>query len=265
MKRRLVFTLGTMALCAFLGAFLTHAQSRPAFDVASLKPSPPSTSDRININLGTARHGVVTLSNTCLADCLRFAYSITNNEQIAGPDWIKDKSVRFDIEGKAAPDTPLPVLREMLQTLLVERFKLAYHIAQKNMSYVALVVGKNGPKLEKAIDDSEDGHGSYLIGKINTNRVTIATLATVLSRYVGETIVNMTGLTGWYQVKLDWAQELPQTLRGAEGEPPAVAEPVAGPTIYSAVEAQLGLRLEHRKGALDVITIDHAERTPAGN
>src|SRR5580700_2152644 len=258
MKRRLAFTFGATALWVFPGVFLAWAQSRPAFDVASLKPSTPhpgDTADRININLGGARHGVVTLSNACLADCLRFAYSITNNEQVAGPDWIKDKSVRFDIEGKAAPDTPLPVLREMLQTLLVERFRLEYHTAQKNMSYVALVVGKNGPKLEKAKEDSDESHGSFLIGKINSNRVTITTLATVLSRYVGETIVNMTGLTGWYQVKLEWTQEPPQPSRAAAGQPPGDSEPLVGPTIFSAVEAQLGLRLEHRKGPLDVMVI----------
>jgi uncharacterized protein (TIGR03435 family) len=96
-------------------AAVAHAQTRPAFDVASLKPSPPIVGDRFNINLGTARHGMLTLSNACLADCLRYAYSITNNEQIGGPDWIKDKTVRFDIEAKAPPSTPLPVLREMLQ------------------------------------------------------------------------------------------------------------------------------------------------------
>src|ERR1035441_3878606 len=79
---------------ALLAATMARAQSRPAFDVASIKPIPPAADDLIYINLGTARHGMLTLSNTCLADCLRYAYSITNNEQIAGPDWIKFKDVR---------------------------------------------------------------------------------------------------------------------------------------------------------------------------
>ena len=87
MQHRLALAFGA----ALLAATMARAQSRPAFDVASLKPSPPAAGDLIYINLGTARHGMLTLSNTCLADCLRYAYSITNNEQIAGPDWIKFK------------------------------------------------------------------------------------------------------------------------------------------------------------------------------
>src|ERR1039457_5193536 len=129
MRHPIALALGA----AVLGAAIAGAQSRPAFDVASLKPSPPLTGDLININLGTARHGMLTLSNACLADCLRYAYSITNDDQIAGPDWIKFKDVHFEIEAKAPPGTPLPQLREMLRTLLTERFKLEYHTTQKNM------------------------------------------------------------------------------------------------------------------------------------
>src|ERR1035441_1909463 len=139
MRRPIALTLGA----GVLPAPPAGAQSPRAFDVASFKPSPPLTGDLININLGTARHGLLTLSNACLADCLRYAYSITNNEQIAGPDWIKFKDVRFDIEAKAPPDTPLPRLREMLQTLLTERFKLESHTTQKTMSFMALAFEKN--------------------------------------------------------------------------------------------------------------------------
>src|SRR5271169_7194487 len=117
MRHSIALTLGA----AVLAAVMAHAQSRPAFDVASLKPSPPAAGDKIYINLGTARHGTVTLSNACLADCLRYAYSITDDDQLAGPDWITLKEVRFEIEAKAPADTPLPRLREMLQTLLTER------------------------------------------------------------------------------------------------------------------------------------------------
>jgi uncharacterized protein (TIGR03435 family) len=252
---------------AVLSAAMACAQSRPAFDVASLKPSPlhpGDTFDRININLGNARHGVVTLSNACLADCLRFAYGITNNEEIAGPDWIKDKSVRFDIEGKAPPDTPLPRSREMLQTLLVERFRLEYHVTQKSMPYLALAVGKNGSKLTEAVESSGSSHNSFLIGKIDSDRVTMTTLATVISRFLGVTVVDRTGLTGWYAVKLEWSREPPETSHPPESPLTASVEPL-GPNIFSAVESQLGLKLEHRKGPLDVMVIDHAERVPIGN
>jgi uncharacterized protein (TIGR03435 family) len=261
MRRPIALTLGA----AVLAAATAGAQSRPAFDVASLKPSPPLTGDLININLGTARHGLLTLSNACLADCLRYAYSITNNEQIAGPDWIKFKDVRFDIQAKAPADTPLPRLREMLQTLLTERFKLESHTSQKSMSFVALVVGKNGPKIVEGVEDSDASHNSFIPGKIISNRIPMATLVTLLSRFLGETVVDMTGMKGWYAVNLEWTPEPPESRRPPESQPAAPADVAPGPTIFSAVESQLGLKLEHRKGPLDIMVIDHAERVPVGN
>src|ERR1017187_4879239 len=112
MRRPIALTLGA----AVLAAATAGAQSRPAFDVASLKPSPPFTGDLININLGTVRHGLLTLSKACLEDCLRYAYSITNNDQLSAPDWIKFKDLRLNIQATEDADTPLPRLREMLQT-----------------------------------------------------------------------------------------------------------------------------------------------------
>ena len=258
MRHRIALALGAAALAAGMA----HAQPHPAFDVASLKPSPPRTGDLLYINLGTARHGMLTLSNACLADCLRYAYSITNDDQIAGPDWIKFKDVHFEIEAKAPPSTPLPQLREMLQTLLMERFKLEYHTTQKTMSFVALVVGKNGPKIVEAVEDSDASHNSFIPGKIVSNRIPMATLVTLLSRFLGETVVDMTGLKAWYALNLEWTPE-PVESRRPDAPPPADVAP--GPTIFSGVESQLGLKLEHRKGPLDVMVIDHAERVPVGN
>src|ERR1039457_1338008 len=230
MQHRLALAFGA----ALLAATMARAQSRLAFDVASLKPSPPAAGDLIYINLGTARHGMLTLSNTCLADCLRYAYSITNNEQIAGPDWIKFKDVRFDIEAKAPPDTPLPRLREMLQTLLAERFKLEYHTTQKTMSFMALVVGKSGPKIVEAVEDSDASHNSFIPGKIVSNRIPMATLVTLLSRFLGETVVDMTGLKAWYALNLEWTAEPVESRRPPESQPAAPADVAPGPTIFSA-------------------------------
>src|ERR1043166_4239312 len=86
----------------------------PTFEVASLKPV-PLIPGNYNANLGTARHGELTMTNVTLSDCLRYAYGITNDAQIIGPDWIRNKEVRFHITGKAAPDTPTDQLLLMLQ------------------------------------------------------------------------------------------------------------------------------------------------------
>src|SRR6185437_10334759 len=118
------------------------------FDVASLKPSGPvGPGGTYNANLGEAHHGTVTLTNCTLADCLRYAYSFASNEQISGPDWIKDKNVRFDILAKTAPATSIDDALTMLQHLLDERFQLTLHHQMKDMAHYALTIAKNGPKL----------------------------------------------------------------------------------------------------------------------
>src|SRR5215467_13926598 len=107
---------------------VASAPAQPAFDVASVKQGGPVRPDGLlDINLGTAVHGVVTLSNTTLSECIRYAYGLANESQIAGPDWIRDRSIRFEIVAKAPADTPVDALRRMLQTLLNERFRLEMH------------------------------------------------------------------------------------------------------------------------------------------
>src|SRR5580704_16382222 len=98
--------------------------ARPQFEVASLKPGQPIPGDKIYTNLGSVSHGTLTLTNTSLADFLRYAFGLTSNDQLSGPDWIKSKVVRFDIVAKAPDETPLDRIRLMLQTLLTERFLL---------------------------------------------------------------------------------------------------------------------------------------------
>ena len=142
--------IAVAAMPVFVGLVIA-AQSPaqpPAFEVTSVKPVKPQVGP-IMINLGTTRHGKLTLTNTRFADCLRFAYSITSDSQIAGPDWIKSKTVRFDVVGQVAPDTSRDRLLLMLQTLLAERFKLAVHTEARELHFYALVVGKNGPKIQR--------------------------------------------------------------------------------------------------------------------
>ena len=101
----------------------TASAQAPAFDVGSVKLSAPvPIGQNYSINLGTVRHGELTLTNTTLSDCIRFAYDLVSDDQIAGPDWIKSKEFRYDIVAKSGPDVPRPRLLEMLQTLLAERF-----------------------------------------------------------------------------------------------------------------------------------------------
>jgi uncharacterized protein (TIGR03435 family) len=241
-------------------AVLTLMQAQPAFDVASVKPSERIKTDTYNINLGKTNHGELTMGNVTLSECLKFAYGFTDDIQLDGPDWIKRKGeFIYDIVAKAPPDTPREQMLVMLQGLLNERFKLVLHREQRQASYLALVQGKKGLKFEPADPNLSSTVANTLhLGHIDSKKVSMTMLATVLSRFMRQPVLDMTGLSGSYAVKLDWAQE-PAT-------PPKEGDTIApGPTIYTALQEQLGLKLESRKGPLEVIVIDHAERVPVAN
>jgi len=175
--------------------------------------------------------------------------------------------VRFDIVAKAPADTPLDQIRLMLQTLLAERFLLALHREPKELSYVALVIGKKGPKLQEAIPDSDASGNKFLIGRIVSNHISMNTLATLFARFTGQTVLDMTGLTASYDLKLEWTPEnTPASAAPGRGADAGVSmDGESGPSLFAAVEQQLGLKLEVRKGPVEIIVIDHAERVPAQN
>jgi uncharacterized protein (TIGR03435 family) len=235
--------LGLVSLFA-----VAQTPARLEFEVATVKSAPPPSGDLININIGGFRNGRLTFENALLSDCLKFAWGIVSDEQIAGPDWIKSKAVRFDIVAQAAPGTPREQLELMLQVLLADRLKISTHHEQKELSFLALIPGKNGTKLRAAKEDSA-GNNLAASGHISSNHMSIKVLATLLSRFEREIVVDQSGLTGPFEVKLDWTED----------------DVPSGPSIYAALQEQLGLRLESRRGPLDVLVIDHAEKVPVDN
>jgi len=238
-----------------------HAQ-QPAFDVASVKPSAPVTGDFITIDLGSVRHGQLTMGNVSLSDCLRFAYGLSSDQQLSGPDWITSKAIRFDIDAKAPPETPLEQIESMLQTLLTERFHLVTHRDSKVLAHFALVPARNGPKLQPAGPDGPEGpsSGNRIAGRsIDHRRMSMENLATLLSRFeLHAPVLDRTGLTGLFQVKLEWIPD-----SGANPEPNA--DSPAGPSLYTAIQEQLGLKLEERKGPVEILVVDRADQVPTEN
>src|ERR1700733_3478605 len=122
-------TLTLLSLATALAQF-------PTFDVASVKPSPTDKSDTIQINLGTFTHGVVTLTNTTLSECVQYAYGLVSEDQIDGPEWIRNRSLRVDIIAKTSPDTPLNQVLSMMQALLAERFHMELHREPKPVRHL---------------------------------------------------------------------------------------------------------------------------------
>jgi uncharacterized protein (TIGR03435 family) len=233
-------------------AGIAFAQA-PAFDVATVKMGGPEVNGLININTGKIVNGVVTLANATLSECLKFAYSLTTDEQIAGPDWINQKAVRFEVTGKAAPQTPPDQLMLMLQALLKERFQIAMHTEQREMQHYELVIGRNGPKLKESTVAQAEAFGTARLDGIRSNRMTMNKLAAMLSRMTRMPVLDKTGLTGFYQFDLKYADERQPV------------ENQVGPSVFTAVQEQLGLKLESKKSPVEVLVIDHAEKVPLGN
>ena len=235
---------------------------RPEFDVASLKPVVLDGNDTYTANLGTYRNGVVTLTNTTLAECIRFAYDITTDDLLAGPDWIKNKGVRFDILAKAAPDTTRSQALRMLQTLLEDRFKLELRREPKVLSYYALTAPNGVGKMQPAQDPPPAGGNSLGLGRIHHKSISMLLLATLISRFTRTPVLDQTGISGLFEITLDWARD--NGMPAATGPGCGGAE-LDGPSISEAVQKQLGLRLEKRKGPVDVMVVEHAEKTPVAN
>jgi len=230
----------------------------PEFEVATVRQSPPPPGDAINITLGAVRNGTLTFTNASLSDCLKFAYGIVSDDQLIGPDWIKSKAVRFDIVAKTAPGTSREQLALMLRPLLAERLMLVLHHEQKTLPYLALVIGKNGANIKAATrrPDSTASSNMSVAGRIASDNMSMQLFATLLSRFERQTVVDMTGLQGQYEIHLEWSP--------ASFEPQPADQPT-GPSLYTAVQEQLGLKLEARKGPLDVLVVDRAEKIPTYN
>jgi uncharacterized protein (TIGR03435 family) len=235
------------------------ADAQPSqFDVATVKLSAPVPfGTPISINLGTFRNGSLTLTNVTLSECLQFAYGTASMDQIAGPDWIQSRDVRFDIVAKTAVDAELGQARRLLQALLSDRLQVVVRHEPRPFSFLALVPAKGGPRLVPSNETRPPAvTNTSFRGRIAGDRMPIAVLASLLSRFERQLVVDRTGLTGRYQVKLEWAPD----DRAGGGD-----DLSTGPSLFAALREQLGLRLESRKEPLDVVVVEHAERVPADN
>jgi len=157
----------------------------------------------------------------------------------------------------------------MMQNLLTERLKLSLHHEPREMSFLALVVAKNGPKLAPAKMGTPPAEiPSQIPGRLLHPQMPMSVLATLLSRFEREVVIDMTGLTGPFSVDLQWTPDALRNRVSQEGAAPLVnGQPVdvAGLSLPTALQEQLGLRLESRKGSVDVLVVDHAEKVPMDN
>jgi uncharacterized protein (TIGR03435 family) len=226
------------------------AQERSAFEVASVK-SAQVQGQGLRINARVDADGV-SFTNMALRGIIQRAYNL-KPYQMVGPDWIT--GARYVIVAKAAGPAPQEKLMEMLQTLLADRFKLAFHRETRDMPGYALVVAKGGPKLKEITDDGpseiDGGDGD----EINFGRIPMGMLVNELVRSLGRPVLDQTGLKGRYTFKLAWAVDRPGGRGGDSGEPSQ------SPSIFTALQERLGLKLEPRRTPVEMFVVDHVERS----
>lgn len=230
-----------------VSCLLSRAQS---FEAASVKRSDPASTEQ---SVGFQPGGRFVAKRLTLKGLIRMAYNVPGFQISGGPKWIDsdDYDVQTRAEGNPAP----PLVRVMLQNLLVERFKLTLHKESRELPLYWLVVGKNGLKIRETAEEA--GPNQIRRGSLNTNQ-TMAGLARLFSLWLERVVIDRTGLQGKYEIKLEWVPE--ENL--APGVPDIASQP--GASLFSAVEAQLGLKLEPRKGPVEMLVIDAAEK-PAEN
>jgi bla regulator protein blaR1 len=252
----------------------------PSFEVASIKPNHTGGRGRF---FSTPDPGRLTATNVTTKMVIEFAYNVKDFQLAGGPEWINSES--YDINAKLEDsateeleklpeDQRRDKIRLMMQSLLADRFKLTLAREKKELPIYALVVAKGGPKLTPTAYTPPDPNGPkpsgppqndpqlmLSRGKISAVAASISGLADILALLpdLGDRlVVDQTGITGKYDFTVEFTQEnfTPKGPQSVESAPPPDA---SAPSIFTALQEQLGLRLESTKGPVDTIVIEHIE------
>jgi uncharacterized protein (TIGR03435 family) len=244
-------TLPKLLLLVLLATHLAHAQtSAPTFEVATIKPAAPSPDGHTHINYPPDdRFSAI---NITLLALMQWAYSMPEKQILDGPPWLG--STRFDIQAKADNGDQIKSLsseqvselkRRMVQALLADRFHLKLHEETRTLPAYDLVLAKGGSKLQASQSNGKSIGTSRTY--FNGQGLTMILIAEELSKITGRVVVDKTGLSDRYDFKLQWsADDAPVTDN-------------SGPSLFTAIQEQLGLKLEPAKEAAPVLVIDHVD------
>jgi uncharacterized protein (TIGR03435 family) len=241
----------------------------PQFDVISVKPSKDNRT-RVQFTPDGMRGTAVTTQFLLFEG---FG-GINQNQVIGEPSWSTTDG--FDIEAKvAAADLPTMAKmtfeqrRTMFQQILADRFKLVAHHEMRELPIYELIIGKSGSKLKESVPDDPASTTPrrkgmmFGPGKVTATDGSLSMFITALSRQLGRIIVDKTGLTGNYDFTLEWTPDEggPPQSKPQDGSTPSAANaPDPGASVFTAIQEQLGLKLESTKGPVDVVVIDHIEK-----
>ncbi|HLK66896.1 MAG TPA: TIGR03435 family protein [Bryobacteraceae bacterium] len=245
---------------AFLAGTLTGGQqsavsNSQAFEVASVKPAKPGVR-------GYAIQpvpGGLKVVNASLRMIIAEAWHLYDFQVLGGPKWLDED--RFDIDAKAAGGTQPTKgqLREMLQRLLAERFGVGSHRESRMLPVYVLEVAKGGSKMRRSNDEGDPYFRLLQRRQITAERAELSLLTVTLSELLGRPVLDKTGLEGKFAYKLEWTPDATQ-VRSSD-------QPVGDndniPSLSSAVQEQLGLRLSSQKGPVEILVVDRAEKPSA--
>jgi uncharacterized protein (TIGR03435 family) len=229
-----------MRILAFL--ILAGALHAQKFEAASIHPNPSGTEGSV-INFEDS--GVLRAANVSLRMLIRSAYSVQDDQIIGGPKWLDVD--RYNIEARTLGPIKGPEERLLLQHLLADRFALRLHTDKRELPVYRLEIAKNGPLIKQSQSNSSEIRTSRNPGhnQISVVRIGIRQFAAMLGRFVGRTVQDATGITGDYDFTLTW-------------DPDGASATV--PSLFAALQEQMGLRLESGKAIMDVLVIDSAEK-----
>jgi uncharacterized protein (TIGR03435 family) len=219
------------------------SDKKTEFEVASIKPT--ATKDG-SLTFDFPPGGGFTCRNLTVKFLLRIAYALQDYQISGGPGWIT--STGFDIQARAAAGTgerSRQQVLQMVQSLLEDRFHLVLHRETRQLPVYNLVVGKTGPRLQAA-DSTASSNFSQKMGQLNTRKMSMKTLGELLAADLKRPVRDETGLQGDFAFTLEWTRGLGESDAGTSSLP----------SLFTAVQEQLGLRLESAKGPIEVVVID---------
>lgn len=234
------------------------ADVQPGIEVATIKPSKPDEQRR----LITFRGRELAIVGFTLNDIIKFGYGVQEKQIINGPDWLG--SDRFDVN--AQPDQPgIPnndQIKGLLQKLLAERFQFKLHRDKKEMSAYVLTVSKDGAKMKKSSDDPKGLPGLFFgpIGTLHVRNATMTNFTELMqSAVLDRPVVDQTGLDGKWDFTLKWTPDESQFTGLGIKVPPPSDTADAPPPLFTAIQEQLGLKLDAQKTQVPVLMIDHVD------
>jgi uncharacterized protein (TIGR03435 family) len=241
--------------------------AQSTFEVASVKPSPPDAYGMFVRPLGG---GGLQVTGASLKNLISIAYDVRPFQISGYSQWVDTE--RYDVDARAAtsnanaPTGPANMsqerqnLLERLKSLLADRFQLTLHSETKEQPVYALVVNKHGPKLQESTEPSSRIRKMGR-GMLKGQAVGLGMLALNLSNELGRRVIDKTGLSGKYDFELKWSsQESAAQIRSTQTAELTLPGDPDGPSIFTALQEQLGLHLESGKGPVEVLVVDRAER-----